>query len=382
MSLFKRRDLTTADQIVPGRALTSQQVPVTPDTALYHSGVWAALRVRADLISSMPVDLYRRAGGIAVEMPKSAFLMDPAGDGSGIAAWLYASQFDLDRFGNCYGLIRARTGEGFPAVVELAAAASVSVRGRGGAITGYQIAGESYKPSEVWHERQYVVAGMAMGLSPIAYAAYSIGGYLSAQKFASDWFATGASPKGTLRNTAKVLSKDEAQTMKDRFKAATANQDIFVTGSDWEYSMEAAASAQSSFLEEMQFGITDTARYLSVPADVIDGLAPSGNITYANIVQRNLQLLIINLQPAIARREHALSATTPKPRFVKLNTDSLLRMDPLTRVESEARQVEARLLAPSEVRAIEDRPPFTDDQLAEFDRLWPKKAAAPTPKEA
>jgi hypothetical protein len=44
--------------------------------------------------------------------------------------------------------------------------------------------------------------------------------------------------------------------------------------------------------------------------------------------------------------------------------------------------ITSRWLAPSEVRALEDRKPFTESQLAEFDRLFgdanPKPAAAPT----
>jgi hypothetical protein len=56
-----------------------------------------------------------------------------------------------------------------------------------------------------------------------------------------------------------------------------------------------------------------------------------GNITYANVTQRNLQFLIMHLQPAMGRREDALTTLTPRPQFVKLNTDVLLRMDPQTR---------------------------------------------------
>lgn len=380
--LFKREITATAADLIPARAAWGSGAAVTPETALGHSGVWAALRVRADLISMLPVDAYRRVGGISVEVPRTQFLTDPAGDGSGIAAWLYATQFDLDRYGNCYGIIRARDAYGLPAVVELVAASSVTVVAKGSKVTGYRVGSEKYEPSEIWHERQYVAAGLPVGLSPIVYAQMSISGYLSAQKFAADWFDAGASPKGTLKNTSQTLTADEARIMKDRFKAATANQDIFVTGKDWEYSMEAAAASQSSFLDEMQYGVTDVARWFSVPADIIDGLAPSGNITYANIVQRNLQLLIVNLQSPIDRREYALSATTTKPRYVKLNADALLRMDPKSVTENLAAQVAARLRTPDEGREKIDLPPLTEAQYAQFDRLWPAKAQTPTAKEA
>jgi hypothetical protein len=76
----------------------------------------------------------------------------------------------------------------------------------------------------------------------------------------------------------------------------------------------------------------------------------------------------------VIRRETALSKLLPAPRFVKLNTSALLRMDPKARAEMFAKQIEWRQLAPSEARALEDRPPFTEAQMAEFDRFWPAKA--------
>ena len=226
----------------------------------------------------------------------------------------------------------------------------------------------------VWHERQYTVPGLVVGLSPLAYAAWSIGGYLSAQQFALDFFASGASPTGHLRNTARTVDPDRADRYKSRFKAAVANRDVLVTGNDWEFTMAEVPASTTMFLDSMKYGISDVARFFGVPADLIDGESGSSSITYANVTQRNLQLLILNLGPAIIRRERALSAALPAPRFVKLNTDALLRMDPAAREQMLVAQVAGRTLAPSEARALDNRPPFTPEQLAEFDALFGARA--------
>lgn len=73
MSLFSRRSAPgpTADQLIPHR--TDRRVGstvVTNETALRHSAIWACLRLRANLVSTMPVDLFRRVDGIQVEVPK------------------------------------------------------------------------------------------------------------------------------------------------------------------------------------------------------------------------------------------------------------------------------------------------------------------------
>lgn len=380
MSLFSRRGITgpPADQIIAGRtAARTSGIAVTNDSALRHSAVWACLRLRANLISTMPVDLYRRVGGIQVEVPKPPVLINPGGEQVDMQEWLYSSQFDLDRAGNDFGLITARDGLGFPARIDLVPLSEVSVKGSGGEITKYKICGKDYDPSEVWHERQYTVSGMPLGLSPVAHAAWSITEYLSIQQFALDWFGAGGMPAAMLRNTAKTLDPKQAAEVKNRFKAATAGRDLFVTGMDWEYQMIQAEQAGSNWLEAKGYGITDIARFFDVPSDLIDAAAMGSSMTYANISQRNLQFLIMNLGPAVVRRENALSRLSPRPRFVKFNTDALLRMDAAGRIATLGQAVTNRLLAPSEARELEDRPPFTEEQLAEFDRLFGSRNPAP-----
>lgn len=379
MSLFSRRTIqgpTAAELIPPRPAQRAGGVTVTDETALRHSAVWACLRLRANLLSTMPVDVYRNVGQMKVEVPTPPVLIKPGGDRVGVIEWLYSSQFDLDRAGNCFGLITARDGLGLPARIELVPVSEVTVIVKDGVVK-YRISGKLYEEHEVWHERQYTVAGLHVGLSPIAYAAWSIGEYLSIQQFALDWFGNGAVPSAHLKNTGKTITPGDAEETKRRFKASTANQDVFVTGNDWEYSMIQADAAGADWIEAKRYSVGDIARFFDCPGDLIDAAA-GGSMTYANITQRNLQFLVMNLGPAIIRREDALSGLTSRPRFVKLNTDALLRMDPQTRAAMLGAQIASRQLAPSEARELQDRQPFTDSQLAEFDRLFGTPNPAPT----
>lgn len=363
-----------------GRSRSSRTYAnVSADTALQSSAVWACLRLRADLISTMPVDEFRRVNGVQVEVPKPAFLTYPGGSRVHITEWLYSSQVDLDRYGNAFGLITERDAAGNPARVDLVPASNVAVKGTAGDVTEYRIGSTVYQPRDVWHERQFTLPGLPIGLSPVAYAAYSIGGYLSAQEFALDWFKNSAGPGGTLRNTRQdVISQEVSDAAKAKFKAATRDRDIFVTGADWEWTPGSADASQAAFLEQMKYGATDICRFFGVPADMIDAEGSSSSITYANVTQRNLQLLVMNLGPAIVRREVALSAALPQPRYVKLNTDAILRMDPSTVTTNLAAQIASRLRTVDEAREVINLAPLTDAQYAEFDRLFPNRATTPT----
>lgn len=391
MSLF-RRDLGGSELIwqgLPSRTPRRQgNVDVTADSALGHSAVWAAIGLRAGLISSFPVKVVRfitdSAGELReVEAPLPSILVNPFTHAEGVPLtfpeWLYSSQVDLDRVGNTFCIIRARDGMGFPKLMEPVRTDEVTVAVRNNQIHHYKIGRDIFQPMDIWHERQYTVAGLHVGLSPVAYAAQSLGSYLSAQQFAVDWFGNGAVPGSILKNTAKTLTSEVASAVKKKFQASITNGDTFVTGSDWDYQMIQANAAQSAFLEAMEYGLVDIARFFGVPADMIDAGTQHGTkITYANTTQRNLQFLVLHLGPAIRRREQALSSLLVPSRYARLDTNGLLRMDPAGQQAVIASKITNRQITVSEARAMDNKAPYTAAQIAEFETLFgaPKAAEA------
>lgn len=381
MSLWSQRGVTiTAGQLLAERtAARVSPSSVSAEEALRHSAVWACLRLRADLISQMPVDVYRQVGKMQFEVPKPPVLQKPDGQWP-LQDFMALTQFDLDRYGNCVSIIRAFDGAMRPAILEPVAMSSCTVRGTGSRITHWVIGGKTYGPEEVFHERQYPIAGSPLGLSPLAYAQMSIRGYLSAQEFANAYYSSGGVPLGHLKNTGKVLTGDESRLAKQRYREAVQNRELFVSGKDWELDLTETSANDAAFIDEQKFSILDVCRFLGVPGDMIDAEVNGGDITYANITQRNLQLLVMNLAAPIKRREDAFSdRLVAAPRFVKLNEGALLRMDLASRYSTWKVAIEGRFLAPSEARALDNREPFTPEQIAEFELLGLNKTPAPAP---
>lgn len=358
---------------------------ISPSKAMTHSGVWACTRLRADLVSELPIDTYRKIGDRRLGVPPPPVLEKPGalllgGEPVDIHEWMYATQVDVDRVGNTFGHIVARDGADRPARIDLIEAGAVTVVVKEGKVT-YRVNGKTYQPRDIWHERQFSVAGLPVGLSPLAHAAMSIGQYLSAQEFASSWFEGGGKPAAHFRNKAKTLTPGQAATIKARMEETTRAGQLLVTGNDWEYEMIAVEAHQAQFIEAQRFSLADGARFLGVPADLIDAAESGSNITYANITQRNLQLLVLNMQPAISRRERALSRLMVPPRYARLNTKALLRMDPKTQQEVVASQIDHWQMTPDEARALDDAEPLTEEQIAQLARLT-QKGGAPKPQEA
>lgn len=399
MSLWGRseRDFQgmTADEVIRLRNAPSGTgvVNITNDTAMRHSAVWACIRLRADLESTFPVDTFRDIDGYQIEMPTPPIFTAPGSNRvtGQMTHWMYAGRQNLDRAGNNIGIITERNAitsplypEGLPSRIDLQDIGNCAVIERKGIGTRYRINNKEYLPSEVWHEVQFPVAGLPVGLSAIAHAAWSISETMSMQQFALDWFRRGGVPKSRMKNTARKLTDKERTSAKQWWDDTVNNGDLLVTGADWEFDMISAQTAGMEWLEGRRFGLSDISRFFGCPADLIDAaISNPGTVNYASITQRNLQFLIMNMAPGVIRREVALSTLLPRPRYVKLNTDALLRMDPEMRGKTMNGAITTRRMTVTEARALDNRLPLSPADEEEFVRLFgnPNKAPA-VPKPA
>lgn len=141
MSLLWKRAAVTAADLIPSRLPSNAALTVTRDESLRASVKWAALRLRSDLVSTMPVDVFRkRPDGLMIPVTTPSVLTEPAGDWDW-SDWAFQTQWDLDDVGNCFGLITAVDGNGRPARIEPVAAEKVSIRVKGDVVT-YLVDGE------------------------------------------------------------------------------------------------------------------------------------------------------------------------------------------------------------------------------------------------
>lgn len=389
MSLWSRAQKRAATLEALGVALRSRGLTgpgnVTDASALRSSAMWAAARIKADLVSTFPVDVFRKVEGVQFELPKPGVLEFPGGEFWPFIRWMWASEFDLTRGGNSIGLIEERYANGMPAKVTLQPTGKCEVFQKKGMPTHkYRIDGKEYFPEQVYHDLNYPVPGLPVGLSPMAMAAWEISGNLSMQKFAMDWFSGSAVPKARLRNTKRSLenteTNNEARRLKDRYDATVTSGGTFVHGVDWELSFMQAETNDITWLEGRRFGLTEMARFFGVPADLLDAaVSAPGSITYQSALQRNLQFLVMHLGPEVIRREWSLSSLLVRPKYVKLNTNGLLRMDPQTQAEVIDMKIRNRTLTNPEARELDERKPLTEAEIALFEKLYGKPRVEPKP---
>jgi HK97 family phage portal protein len=362
----------TPNNIVPPRSVThAGSMVVSNDSAKKASAVWASIRLRADLVSTMPLNIKRKMPDGSVQIVDTPSLQITGIGGSiDFEEWLYASQADLDLTGNAFGIIKARDPISQRAtLIELVEASKVTMSSSGGNLV-YRMGGETYQPADVWHERQFAQSGIPVGLSPLRYASMTIGQNMSALQFGLDYFTTQGLPSVQVKNVKKTLKPEESEVIKRRYKSAVEHRDVFVTGNDWEIDIQSIKADESQFLNTLNATSNDIARFFGVPGDII-GLANAGSsVTYANITQRFLELLVLHLQPALVRRERKFSnALLPNKVFAKFDTKALLRLDPTSETAMQATKIASRAYAPDEIRAMNEDPPLTAEQLQQIQDL-------------
>jgi HK97 family phage portal protein len=174
-SRVANRDALTLEQLLAEETTpTHAGVVVGTDHALRLSAVWACVRLLADAISTLPLDVYRR--GERDPLPDLPPLLRQPAAGQQLHEWLYCVVTSLLLRGNCCGRIVDRSGSTLLAAqVELIHPDRLGVTVNPNGVVEYRLNGEALPAANVWHVRAYSFPGAVLGLSPVEYARQTIG---------------------------------------------------------------------------------------------------------------------------------------------------------------------------------------------------------------
>ncbi|GAA3077888.1 portal protein [Streptosporangium carneum] len=361
--------------IPPNSALSSSYARVDlnrAEASLQKVAVWASVTLLAGTAAMLPVDVLSGTGADKRERPKPRWLLDPAGDGNGLEDWTWQLMYSWLLRGNGFGLVGERdprTGAATQILLqhpdEVAAWKDQEGKPR------YRIGGKEVPKDQVWHKRVFPVPGRLKGLSPIEHHALTVGVGIAALRFGSQWFEEGAHPTGILTSD-KNLDQEQASTAKQRFLAAIrGKREPVVMGAGWQYKAIQIAPGESQFLETNQFTSAECARIFGPGLAEVLGYESGGSMTYSNVESRSLHLLIYALDPWLTRLERVLTELLPRPQYVKVNRNALLRTDLLTRFRAYQIGIRNHFQTPDEARELEDRPPLTPEQITQFTTLPP-----------
>jgi HK97 family phage portal protein len=341
----------------------------TDVSALALSAVYSSVRLIADSVASLPLNVYRDAGGRPVRVATSSLFDRPSAYGTPYD-WIYQLMTALLLHGNSYGLIVARDGWGYPTQIELMRTDLVSCQepvdlNPMRAKWFYQ--GREVLREDLFHVRAFTLAGHVKGLSPIQTFGPTFGAGLSAQGYGTDWFANGGIPPGTFKNTAKTVSATDAEAVKGRLVASMQRRQPLVYGSDWDYTPIAVPPEQAQFLATMRLNANQVAAIYDVPPERVGG-EPGGSLTYATQEQDQIRLSTTVARWCV-RLEHAFFGLLPERQYTRFNVDAMIRTDLKTRHDVFMLDRQMGLKSIDELRLIDDLEPLPDGEGSDYSPL-------------
>ncbi|MEH0442456.1 MULTISPECIES: phage portal protein [unclassified Streptomyces] len=347
---------------------------VSEHGALRLSPVFAAGRLLASSVASLPIQQYRRVGDATAKLSLASLFQKPASQGT-IDDWLWRAMTSLVYRGNAVGVVMERDWLEFPTRVEWLNPADVFVQdsntmGTRGSFTDpvWTYCGVEIPSEDIVHIPWMTMPGRVWGLAPIAAYAVTVSTGLAAQQFVDDYFRAGGQPPGHFRNTMQTVDQKDAGVIKRRLVSAIRSHEPIVYGKDWEYEPIKISVAEAQFCETQRLTATQIAAIYGIPPEKIGG-ETGGSYTYSSPEQRQIEFIQDALLPYLVKLENHLSALLPRGQFIKFNVDALIRVDILTRHAVYEKQ---RLIGKNnldEIRALEDEAPLPDGKGQDYTPL-------------
>jgi len=346
-------------------------VRVDHETALTYSAVYAAVRVIAETISTLPWRVLRlNPDGTRERLPTSPVErvlnvrpnpeMSPFSFRETMVSWALT-------WGNGYAEI-VRDGAGRVTELWPIAPDRVDVRRDDSGALVYEIRnnrGErTYLPSSsVYHLHGLGYDGL-VGYSVITLAARNIGLGLASEQFAGSFFANGAVLSGIVEHPGHLSDVAHANLRKSLAENTGPKNAykpmILEEGLKWTQIGIPPEDAQ--LLATRQFSVIDIARWFRVPPHK---LADLERATFSNIEHQDREFVVNTLMPWTIRMEqeadYKLFPNRGNAAYTKLQVNALMRGDSQARAEFYQKMANMGVFSINEVRALEDMDPIGPD---------------------
>lgn len=348
--------------------------PVTFDTAMTVSAVFACIRLLAETVSSLPLNMYKldSEGNRTLDSQHELIKLLKYRPNRRQTRIEFFEQLMLNLVssGNAY-ILRGYMGK---RLVSLQVLNSGSVEpellANGDLIYHWQQQDGTRKKlteAEVWHVKLF--GNGLVGLSPLSHAKKAIGVALAGDDKITHLMSNGAKPTGVLlaQNWPVKEQRDALRTEMDGLMNGDQTE-IAVLGGGMKFEAMSLTPEDLELLATRRFSLEEIARIFGVPSVLI-------NDTSASTVWGSGIDSIINgfykfdLRPYLEKLEismvvNLLPRTEWESYELEFDADAILRANLKDRVEATSKQVLSGYMTPNEARKSEGRQPKPNgDQL-------------------
>ena len=333
-------------------------VQMTPAVATKVATVFAAVRLIADTIATLPIDTFIRLNGERVPFrPRPAWVDQPDMDRAIARSDFYqAILFSILLNGNAYVRIFREGGEilGFKVLDPM----KVKVEHNRDGLVQFVVDHTRVLPSEdVLHITDIRRPGALEGMARVNELKDVLGIARALDEYAARYFGNGTLSSGII-NVPGDLTEEQATRLKDQFEKnsrglSKAHRPNILTGGAT-YEKLSADAEQSQLTQSREFAVQEIARVFKIQP-VLLGI--TAGMSQASVEQQHIQFVTITLRPYVHKLEEAFSALLPGGAFLRFNMDGLLRGDLQSRYTAYSIGMQAGFISPNDARRREDLPP-------------------------
>lgn len=377
-NLFRARDkprkrvkdsVSSALSFLFGNSNAGKNVSV--ETAMQVSAVYACVRVIAETVASLPVNVYEvtdKGSQKALDHPYYRLIHDEPNTEMTSFVWRETMLTHLLLWGNSYTQI-IRNGRG--AIIGLYPLLPDRMevdRDQRGKLTYTYTNTEGQmtvlKPENVLHIPGLGFDGV-VGYSPIAVERNAVGLSIAAEEYGSKFFSNGARPSGLLIHPNTVKEPDRLrQAWYSAFGGSTNSNKVAVLEENMRFEPLSMPNNEAQFLETRKFQIEEICRIYRVPPHLIADLE---HATFSNIEHQNISFAVHTIRPWLVRIEQAMNRALFSEQekghyYVQFNIDGLMRGDYASRMQGYATARQNGWMSANDIRELENMNPLDEEE--------------------
>lgn len=345
----------------PSTPAEQTATPVTFDSAMQVSTVWACVKIISETISSLPLNVYRKGENgrkIAVNHPLQLLFSGKVNRYQTKNEFLETVLLNLVTTGNSYCYIQ-RINDRIVSLLPLMSADMEVVLNDDGSVRYEYTQGHDvtvYAEQSIWHLKLF--GNGIIGLSPLAYQRQTLGIAQAAENAVTKIYRNGAKPSGVL-TVDRFLTDEQRELIRQKFyNLASGGEDrLMVLEGGLKFESVSLSPQDIELLASRQFQISEICRWYGVPSVMINDTS-STTVWGSGIEQIVSGFYKLTLRPLIEKIEtsivvNLMSASDAQRYEVEFDFNALTRSDLKTRYDSYRVGIYGGFLTPNEARRME-----------------------------
>jgi HK97 family phage portal protein len=349
-------------------------ISIDEETAMKYTVYYAGIRIIAETIASLPLNIYKRLDKGKekdTKHPLYYLLHDQPNEDMTSFDWRETAKVHLLGWGNHYSLIKKNplkryVEEIYPMVPWRVKPEIVNTSI--GRVKVYRYMPEEGDEIVLNKDNVLHIHGLSydglVGKSPLGWYREAIGLGLAMEEYSSRFFSNGLNAGGIF-TTPQVLKHDTYERLKKELKKNYSGlgktHGTMLLEQDMKFDKLSINPDDAQLLESKRFQVEEIARILRIPLHLLQNLDKA---TFSNIEQQGINFVVYCIRPWLVRDEQSynmqlLPEDEKGKYFIEYVVDGLLRGDTKTRWEAYKMAIQNGVYSPNDVLELENMNPYS-----------------------